>query len=146
MPDDVARVALLGQVETDDLIQFGMIPEFVGRLPIICPLTPLTEEEMMRILLEPRNAVVKQYRTMFEMENATLSFTDEALREVIRKAREKNTGARALRSVVEELLLDTMFDLPSRQDSRTYNISADMVRRIQPIVPTSDVQECRDSA
>jgi len=145
IPEDKAKGALLARIETEDLIQFGLIPEFVGRLPIICPLTPLTEDEMMRILLEPKNAVIKQYRKIFEMENAKLNFSDESLREIVRRSREKNTGARALRAVVEKLLLDTMFDLPMRQDTRRYDVTPQMVMGLQEIVPTN-IEDCRDSA
>ena len=146
VPADDTKAALLSQIETEDLIQFGLIPEFVGRLPIVCPLMPLTEQEMIRVLLEPRNAVIGQYKKMFEMENSKIEFTDDALLEIVHKAREKNTGARALRSVVEEFLLDTMFDLPSRQDSRTYTITPDMVKSLQPVEPTPAVEKQRDSA
>ncbi|HUS57737.1 MAG TPA: ATP-dependent Clp protease ATP-binding subunit ClpX [Planctomycetota bacterium] len=145
IPEDKAKGALLARIETEDLIQFGLIPEFVGRLPIICPLTPLTEDEMMRILLEPKNAVIKQYRKIFEMENAKLNFSEESLREIVRRSREKNTGARALRAVVEKLLLDTMFDLPMRQDTRRYDVTPQMVMGLQEIVPTN-IEDCRDSA
>ena len=137
---------LLAQVETEDLIQFGLIPEFVGRLPVICPLMPLTPEDMIRILLEPKNAAIKQYQKLFEMENTTLHFSDEALRAIVDKARTKNTGARALRSVVEELLLDSMFELPNRKDKRVYEITPAMVKGIEPIQPVDESEKQRDSA
>jgi len=146
LSEDHARAELLSQVETEDLIQFGLIPEFVGRLPIVCPLMPLTQQEMIRILLDPRNAIIKQYSKLFEMENAKLGFAQEALEEIVRIARKKNTGARALRSVVEELLLDTMFELPTRQDPRTYVITPEMVNGLQPIVPSDVLGQRRDSA
>jgi len=145
LPDDLQKAELLSQVETEDLVHFGLIPEFVGRLAVICPLMPLTEDDMIRILLEPKNATVKQYKKLFEMENAKLNFTREALLEIVRKARHKNTGARALRSVVEELLLDTMFELPNRQDARTYNIGPAMVTGREPIAP-KETKQRRDTA
>jgi len=145
IPEDLQKAQLLSQIETEDLVHFGLIPEFVGRLPVVCPLMPLTDEDMMHILVEPKNAVIKQYRKMFEMEHAKLVFSDEALREVVRIAREKNTGARALRSVVEDLLLDTMYDLPSTQKPRTYHITPEMIRGQEPIQYVTN-EERRDSA
>src|SRR5437588_10778194 len=96
---------LLSKVTSDDLLQFGMIPEFIGRLPILAPLDPLDEEALMRILTEPRNALVRQYQKLFEMEGAELEFDVTALREIARLARERDTGARGLRSIVEEIML-----------------------------------------
>jgi ATP-dependent Clp protease ATP-binding subunit ClpX len=126
---------VLEQVEPEDLIEFGMIPEFVGRLPIVCVVRPLTLEQLMQVLIEPRNAIIKQYEKFFEMENARLSFTEDALKEVAKKAQEKKTGARALRAIIEDLMLDVMFELPSRSDPREYIITAKHVRREEPIVP-----------
>lgn len=103
---------LLQQVQPDDLIEFGMIPEFVGRLPVMAPLMPLTLDAMINILTEPRNSLVRQYQHLFGLEGATLTFTPEALRAVARKALERETGARGLRGVMEELMLDLMYDLP----------------------------------
>src|ERR1700677_561745 len=103
---------LLSQVNSDDLLEFGMIPEFVGRLPVIAPLDPLDEEALVRILTEPRNALVRQYRKLFEMEGAELEFTPAALHEVARRAKERDTGARGLRSIVEKVMTDIMFELP----------------------------------
>src|SRR5207248_8959735 len=102
---------LLNQVTADDLIEFGMIPEFVGRLPVLAPLDPLDEEALMRILTEPKNALVRQYQKLFEMEGAELEFEEGALREVAAKARARDTGARGLRSIVEEIMTDIMFEL-----------------------------------
>ena len=118
----------LHEVTPDDLIEYGMIPEFVGRLPVHCALTPLDEEALTRILTEPRNAVVKQYQKFFEMENATLEFTPEALAEVARRAIARDTGARALRSVVEEFMLDCMYDLPDCQPGGAYVVTPGVVR------------------
>jgi ATP-dependent Clp protease ATP-binding subunit ClpX len=103
---------LLAKVTSDDLVEFGMIPEFIGRLPVIAPLDPLDEEALVRILTEPRNALVKQYQKLFEMEGAELEFSASALHEIARMARTRDTGARGLRSIVEEIMTDVMFELP----------------------------------
>lgn len=118
----------LSQVMPDDLVHFGMIPELIGRLPCITTLQDLDEEAMVQILTEPRNALVKQYMRFFEMENTTLEFSDEALREMAKQAIKRDVGARALRSVVETLMLDLMYDLPEhKEENATYCITADMV-------------------
>jgi ATP-dependent Clp protease ATP-binding subunit ClpX len=119
---------ILGQVTPEDLIAFGMIPEFVGRLPIIVPLMPLDAEALCRILTEPKNALIKQYQKFFKMEDSELVFTDEALREIARKAMERNTGARALRAIAENLMLDIMFELPNRPKGYRYTVTAEVVR------------------
>jgi len=119
---------ILAQVQPDDLVHYGMIPEFVGRLPCITALTELDEEAMVRILTEPRNALVKQYKKFFQMENASLEFTDAALRAIAKKAMARDVGARALRAVIEELMLNLMYDLPEQVEERaTYEITAEMV-------------------
>src|SRR6266478_4708305 len=102
---------LLAKVTSDDLIGFGMIPEFVGRLPVIAPLDPLDEDALVKILTEPRNALVRQYKKLFEMEGAELEFTPAALKLIAKRARERDTGARALRSIVEEVMTEIMFEL-----------------------------------
>jgi len=118
---------ILEMVEPEDLIEFGMIPEFVGRLPVQCVVRPLTEDQLTQVLTEPKNAVLRQYKKFFELENAQLEFTEEALREIARKAIVKKTGARGLRQIIENLMLDVMFDLPSRKDPREYVITARQV-------------------
>jgi ATP-dependent Clp protease ATP-binding subunit ClpX len=105
-------------VTSDDVLEFGMIPEFVGRLPIICPLKPLDVDALVQIMTEPRNALVKQYRKFFEMEGSDLEFTPEALIEIAQKAKAKDTGARGLRSIIEEIMLEIMYDLPDRSDKQ----------------------------
>ena len=105
---------VLQQVQPDDMVKFGLIPELVGRLPMIASLKPLDEESMLRILTEPKNAIVKQFKKLFMMEGVELEFEEEALKLVVKKAMERKTGARALRSVVETALLDIMYDLPSK--------------------------------
>jgi ATP-dependent Clp protease ATP-binding subunit ClpX len=104
---------ILHEVEPEDLISYGLIPEFVGRLPVVATLEELDEEALVRILTEPKNALVKQYQRLFEMEGAELEFRDDALRAIARKAMERKTGARGLRTILEHILLDTMYDLPS---------------------------------
>jgi ATP-dependent Clp protease ATP-binding subunit ClpX len=119
---------ILRQVTPDDLIEFGMIPEFVGRLPVITPLRPLDVPALLQILTEPRNALVKQYQKLFELENATLEFTHAALEEIAQRAIKRDTGARALRSVVEEFMIDYMFDLPDLKTGGHYVVTPDVVR------------------
>ena len=109
---------LLSQVTSDDLIEFGMIPEFIGRLPVLAPLDPLDEEALVRILTEPRNALVRQYQKLFEMEGAELEFTPSALQIIAKMAKERDTGARGLRSIVEEIMTDIMFELPDMESQR----------------------------
>ncbi len=109
---DLEAAALLRQVQPDDLIEFGMIPEFVGRLPVCAPLEPLTLDAMINVLTQPKNAIIKQYQHQFGLEGAKLSFSDEALKAIAAKALSRQTGARGLRAVMEETMLDLMFDLP----------------------------------
>jgi len=123
---DVGRA--LEQVTPDDLMEFGMIPEFVGRLPIVCPLKPLEIDALMEILTEPKNAIVRQYQRLFEMENCKLEFTPEAVREIATQAITRDTGARALRAVTEEFMLDYMFELPELQPGLTYKVTPEVVR------------------
>ena len=105
---------MLSQVLPEDLNKYGMIPEFVGRIPVVTSLSALTEDDLMRILVEPKNALVKQYKKMFEFENSTLVFTDGALRAIAHEAVEHGTGARGLRSICERVLMDVMYDLPEQ--------------------------------
>ncbi len=122
---------LLNKVTSDDLLEFGMIPEFIGRLPVICPLMPLDIDALVRIMTEPRNALVKQYRRFFEMEGADIEFTTEALHEVAKMAKAKDTGARGLRSIVEDVMLDIMFELPDRatKDKGRFVVTPEIVRK-----------------
>ena len=122
------EVELLGQVTPEDLVEYGMIPEFVGRLPVFAPLMPLGDEALIRILTEPRNALVKQYQKFVAIEGCELAFTPEALREVARRARQRNTGARGLRAVLEEVMLTVMYELPSRGAGYRYTITDAVVR------------------
>jgi ATP-dependent Clp protease ATP-binding subunit ClpX len=118
---------ILRQVTPDDLIEFGMIPELIGRLPIITTLDALDEEALVRILTEPRNALVKQYRKFFEMEGCDLEFTPETLQLIARRALERDTGARALRAVMEEIMLDAMYELPEKKRTGKYIITESVV-------------------
>jgi len=128
-PDEVHELGkILNEVTPDDLIDYGIIPEFVGRLPVLCSLAPLDEEALTRILVEPRNAIVRQYQKLFEFENAKLEFADEALREIAVRAMARDTGARALRGVVEEIMLGYMYDLPDCKPGGHYIVTEDVVR------------------
>jgi ATP-dependent Clp protease ATP-binding subunit ClpX len=131
--DEAELGETLARVEPEDLIEFGMIPEFVGRLPVQCVVRPLTKDQLVQVLTEPKNALIRQYKKLFEMENAKLEFTDDALEEVAKKALEKKTGARGLRQIIESLMLDVMFDLPSRKESREYVITGRQIRGEDPI-------------
>jgi ATP-dependent Clp protease ATP-binding subunit ClpX len=115
-PDERTPGVLMKDLETEDLLKFGLIPEFVGRLPILATLEDLDEDALIQILTQPKNALVKQYGRLFEMEGKDLRFTEGALKAIAKKAIERKTGARGLRSIVENMLLDTMYDLPDRED------------------------------
>src|SRR5439155_21598506 len=104
------------EVEPDDLLRYGLIPELVGRLPVTVALDALDEESLVRILKEPKNALTKQYAKLFELEEVKLSFEESALRAIAAKALKRGTGARGLRAILEEILTDVMFDLPTRED------------------------------
>jgi ATP-dependent Clp protease ATP-binding subunit ClpX len=126
-PDDRRVGEVFRQVEPEDLLKFGLIPEFIGRLPVIATLEDLDEAALKRILTEPKNALVKQYQRLFEMEEVELSFADEALSVVARKAIERRTGARGLRSIMESVLLDTMFDLPGLDGVEQVVVNAETI-------------------
>ena len=125
--DDRRTGALLRELEPEDLLKFGLIPEFVGRLPVIATLEDLDEAALVLILTQPKNALVKQYQRLFEMEGVKLTFPDEALRSISRRAIERKTGARGLRSIMEGILLETMFDLPTMQGVEEVVISKEVV-------------------
>ncbi|MCB9366070.1 MAG: ATP-dependent Clp protease ATP-binding subunit ClpX [Calditrichaeota bacterium] len=120
------------QVSFEDLNLFGLIPELIGRLPVVSVLEPLSDEAMMRILLEPRNALVKQYTRLFEMEGVKLTFEEDALMAIIREARRRKTGARALRAIAEEALMEAFYDVPSRKDVSEVIINAGTVLDKKP--------------
>ena len=125
---------LLARVEPDDLLQYGLIPEIIGRLPVVATLGELDEEALMEILLTPKNALVKQYQCLLEMENVKLTFTDEALQAVVSEAMDKKTGARSLRSILEEVMLDVMFSAPTQEDLREVIVSEETVSDNAPPV------------
>ena len=117
-PNERKTGDLLKEVEPEDLLKFGLIPEFVGRVPVLATLDDLDEAALVEILTQPKNALVKQYQALFNMENVKLSFTEEALKAIARKAVDRKTGARGLRAIMETLLLETMFELPSMEGVR----------------------------
>ncbi|UDF02488.1 ATP-dependent Clp protease ATP-binding subunit ClpX [Asticcacaulis sp. AND118] len=134
-PEERRLGEVLHQVEPDDLMKFGLIPEFIGRLPVLATLEDLDEATLVKILTEPKNALVKQYARLFEMENVTLTFTEEALFAVAKKAIVRKTGARGLRSILEGILLDTMYELPNMQGVEEVVINAEVVEeRAQPLL------------
>ncbi|MEX0765738.1 MAG: ATP-dependent Clp protease ATP-binding subunit ClpX [bacterium] len=128
----------LSHVMPQDLLRYGMIPEFVGRLPIIVPLEPLDEEDLVRILVEPKNALVRQYQKILEMDGVELTFTDESLRAISKEAMTRNTGARGLRTIIEDIMLNIMYDIPSRPDVKRCVVTEESVlRRREPLLLTS---------
>src|SRR5258708_2453368 len=126
-PEDRKQGEIFREVEPEDLLKYGLIPEFVGRLPVVATLEDLDEAALKRILTEPKNALVKQYQRLFEMENIDLSLAEEALGAISRKAIDRKTGARGLRSIMESILLDTMFELPSLEGVEEVVISREVV-------------------
>lgn len=140
--DDRRTGDVLKDLEPEDLLKFGLIPEFVGRMPVFATLEDLDEPALITILTEPKNALVKQYQRLFEMENCKLTFTDEALHAIASKAIQRKTGARGLRSILEGILLDTMFDLPSFEGVEEVVINVEVVEgRAQPLLIYSERRE-----
>ena len=123
---------MLKSILPEDLLKFGLIPEFVGRMPIIVTLENLDEDALMRILTEPKNALTKQYMRLFEMDGVELTFDEDALLEVAKKAIERKTGARGLRAILEDVMLDIMYDIPSREDISTCRITKDVIDKVCP--------------
>jgi ATP-dependent Clp protease ATP-binding subunit ClpX len=126
-PDERTVGETFMDLEPEDLLKFGLIPEFVGRLPVIATLTDLDEAALVKILTEPKNALVKQYQRLFELEDTKLTFTDDALKAIAKRAIERKTGARGLRSIMEDILLDTMFDLPGLSSVREVVVNEEAV-------------------
>mgnify|MGYP001819906862 CR=1 FL=1 len=126
--EESALGEILYDVEPEDLIKYGLIPEFVGRLPVVATLEELDEEALVKILTEPRNALTKQYQKLFDMEGSEVEFREDALRAVARKAMERKTGARGLRTILEQVLLDTMYDLPSMDNVRKVVIDESVIQ------------------
>ncbi len=141
---DVSK--LLAQVRTDDLMKFGMIPEFIGRLPVVCSLAELDEDAMIKILTEPKNAIVRQFQKLFDFENVLLKFTDGALRAVVKEALKRRTGARGLRAIIEEAMLDTMYDLPGRKDLKEVIITEEcIINAAEPIMVIKPAEEASET-
>ena len=135
-----------GHAEPDDLLRFGMIPELVGRLPVVVPLESLDEESLVRILIEPKNAITKQYQKLFELENVGLTFDADSLRAVARKALKRSTGARGLRAILETVMTDLMFDLPSRDDVREVVVTEECITEAKPpMVVTERPRQIREA-
>jgi len=130
--DDRSIGELLKLVEPEDLMKFGMIPEFVGRLPVVATLNDLREDDLVTILTQPKNALVKQYQKLFELEKVKLSFTKEALRAIAREAMRRNSGARGLRAIMEDAMLDIMYDVPYREGVRECKITQEVVTKHEP--------------
>ncbi len=133
-PDERNTGEILKDVEPEDLLKFGLIPEFVGRLPVVATLEDLDEEALIEILTRPKNALVKQYQRLFEMEDVSLDFTDDAFKAIAEKAIARKTGARGLRSIMEAILLESMFELPSLDGVEEIVINREVVEgRAQPL-------------
>jgi ATP-dependent Clp protease ATP-binding subunit ClpX len=133
---------IYAQVLPEDLLKFGIIPEFIGRIPVIATLDLLDEDALMQILKEPKNALVKQYQKLLELDNVELEFKDEALRAIAKKAIERNTGARGLRSIVESTMMECMYEVPSREDVRKVIVTKEAVDGTeQPILVSKDEEE-----
>jgi len=138
---------VLRQILPQDLLKFGLIPEFVGRLPVIVTLDPLTEDDLVRILTEPRNALAKQYAKLFELDGVALELQEGALRAIAREAIRRNTGARGLRAIIEEIMLNVMYEIPSRGDVAKCIISEEtVVKREPPIIITVERKKKKEGA
>ena len=145
--DDRRTGDILKGVEPDDLMRFGLIPEFIGRLPVLATLEDLDEEALVTILTEPKNALVKQYKRLFEMENVALTFTDDALNAIAKKAITRKTGARGLRSILEGILLETMFELPTFEGVEEVVVNAEVIEgKAQPLLIYAEKKKAVDGA
>jgi len=141
-PDERQTGEILREVEPEDLLKFGLIPEFVGRLPVVATLDDLDEQALVEILTKPKNALVKQYQRLFEMENVRLEFTDDALKAIAHRAIQRKTGARGLRSIMEGILLDPMFELPSLEGVEGIVISREVIDgKTRPLYIYTDRRE-----
>ena len=143
--ETVEEAELLAQVAPEDLVEYGMIPELVGRLPVVTTLEPLNVETLVRILTEPRNALVKQYQQFFQFEECQLTFADKALELIAERARERETGARGLRAVMEELMLEPMYELPERRRAGQVVVTVPVVEGKEPLFPVPSKRR-RESA
>ena len=138
---DMELGELLEHVTSDDILEFGLIPELIGRLPVVAALKPLGRDDLIRVLREPKNALCRQYQELFSMENAELEFTDGALRAIADRALEKDTGARGLRAIVEQSMLDIMFELPEQPAGAKYVVTEDVVQGRQRLFPLVEPQQ-----
>jgi ATP-dependent Clp protease ATP-binding subunit ClpX len=146
-PEERQTGQILKDVEPEDLLKFGLIPEFVGRLPVVATLDDLDEKSLIEILTRPKNALVKQYQLLFEMENVKLSFTDDALAAISRKAMDRKTGARGLRSILEDVLLNTMFELPGMDAVEEVVVNEEVIEgEAKPLYIYSDRAEAGATA
>ncbi|MCG3120580.1 MAG: ATP-dependent Clp protease ATP-binding subunit ClpX [bacterium] len=136
--------ALLMQTEPDDLLRFGLIPELIGRLPVIAPLAELSEAALLKILLEPKNALTKQYKRLLAMDGASLEFDDDALTAIVQKAMKRRTGARSLRAVMEEIMLDVMYKIPNMPEVKHIRVTKETITQNQP--PLFTYEELKKSA
>ena len=143
---DLEKKNPFSQAEPDDLLRFGMIPELVGRLPVMVPLESLDEDALVRILIEPKNAITKQYQKLFELESVGLTFDAQALRAVARKAIKRSTGARGLRAILETVMTDLMFELPSRDDVREVIVTPEcIIEGSPPLVVTERPRQIKEA-
>ncbi|OGI23630.1 MAG: ATP-dependent protease ATP-binding subunit ClpX [Candidatus Melainabacteria bacterium RIFOXYA12_FULL_32_12] len=126
---EIQSAKMLKQMVPDDLIKFGLIPEFIGRVPVYAVLDPLDEDALIKILTEPKNAILKQYQQLLDMDNVKLDFEPDAIKLIAQEAMKRKTGARALRSIVEELMLDIMYEIPSRSDIKVFKLTSEMVSK-----------------
>jgi ATP-dependent Clp protease ATP-binding subunit ClpX len=140
--DKKAVSQLFKEVEPEDLVKYGLIPEFIGRLPVVASLEELNEDALIQILKEPKNAITKQYGALFALENAELEFREDALHAIAKKAMNRKTGARGLRSIVEAVLLDTMYDLPSMPEVSKVVIDEAVIKgESKPLLIYENAQE-----
>jgi ATP-dependent Clp protease ATP-binding subunit ClpX len=128
-PDTEDPMGVLPEVQPEDLLQYGLIPEFIGRVPVVTTLDSLSEDDLFRILTEPKNAIVRQVSRLFEMDGVSLQFTDDALRRVVELTVKKGTGARGLRSVLEQAMMDVFYDTPSHEDVTELVVTGEMIDR-----------------
>ena len=142
---DLQAAQVLRNLEPDDLVKYGLIPEFIGRIPVSAVLEPLDEKTLESILTEPRDALVKQFRTLLSMDNVQLQFADDAITAIAQEAHRRKTGARALRGIIEEIMLDVMYDLPSQSSVKDFTVTKAMVEeqtggKVLPL-PSTDHQK-----
>ncbi len=146
LPEDRRTGEILREIEPEDLLKYGLIPEFVGRLPVVATLEDLNEESLIEILQTPKNALIKQYQKLFDMEKVHLEFTEDALSGIAQKAISRNTGARGLRSIMEDILLNTMFDLPGREDIEEVVINREVVEgHVEPLLVYAEKLESKEN-